>query len=73
MPKKGQRKAEGRYEVLPWGPDRWIIVERGNPNPRPVEEKYYTEATHAHRRKRKLNQSAKEIDEMIKRDGAIII
>jgi len=73
MPKKGQRKAEGVYEVIPWGPDRWIIVRRNDPNPRPVEEKFYTQATHAQRRKRQLNKDAKEIDEMIARDGAIII
>ena len=33
----------------------------------------YDDKSNAHRRKRKLNKDAQEIDEMIKRDGAIII
>lgn len=50
---------EDPYTVIPWG-NRWIVVEKENPA-RPVGEHYYTQRTHAHRKKRELNRAAREM------------
>jgi hypothetical protein len=61
------------YKVVSWGAGRWVVVRADDSNPRPVGEHYYTDPANAHRRKRQLNRDAREIDKMIKSDGAIII
>ena len=54
----------------------WLVfyVEEGKP-PRPADgrAKPYTHKTHAYRRARKLNRDLQEIEQMIARDGAIIL
>ena len=60
------------YEVVPWGPDRWVIVEKANPG-RPVNEHIYTQYTHAHRKKRELNKAARHMNEIMAANGGALI
>ena len=60
------------YEVVPWGPDRWVIVEKANPG-RPVNEHIYTQKTHAHRKKRELNKAARQMNEIMAANGGALI
>ncbi len=60
------------YKVAPFG-DKYAVVRSSDEIFRPVGEKMYTHKTHAYRRCRHLNKAAQKIDEMIKRDGAIIL
>jgi hypothetical protein len=53
--------------------EKYAVVLSADEHARPVGEKTYSQRTHAYRRCRKLNKAAREIDEMIKRDGAIIL
>lgn len=62
-----------QYKVVPFG-IKWIIVQNTDEYPqRPIGEKTYSQRTHAYRRCRHLNRAAEDIDEMIKRDGTIIL
>ncbi len=67
--KMAKRKRE--YQVVSYDPNKWAVVRNGDT--RPVGEHLYTAATHAHRARRRLERAAKKINEMIKRDGAIIL
>lgn len=60
------------YTVVPWGPDRWVIVEKANPH-RPVNEHVYTHKTHAHRKKRELNRAAREMNAIMEANGGALI
>ncbi len=60
------------YTVVPWGPDRWVIVERANPG-RPVNEHIYTQKTHAYRKKRELNKAARQMNEILAANGGALI
>jgi hypothetical protein len=60
------------YKVMKIG-EKYAVVLSADEHARPVGEKTYSQRTHAYRRCRKLNKAAREIDEMIKRDGAIIL
>ncbi|SRR6266487_83194 len=61
------------YAVVPWGPDRWVIVEKANPS-RPINEHIYTQKTHAYRKKRELNRAARQMNEiMAANSGALIL
>lgn len=54
----------------------WLVfyVEEGKPlRPADGRAKPYTQKTHAYRRARKLNKDLQEVEQMIKRDGAIIL
>jgi len=66
------RLSAGPYRVREFG-DRFGIVLGDDPDARPVGEKLYDDRSNAHRRKRQLNAHARRIDEMIKKDGAIIV
>ncbi len=54
----------------------WLVfyIEEDKP-PRPADgrTKPYPHKTHAYRRARKLNKALEEVEQMIKRDGAIIL
>jgi hypothetical protein len=67
-----KKKEVQQYMVRKFG-ELWGIVRVSDETLRPVNERLYTQATHAYRRCRKLNQAAREIDAMIARDGAIIL
>jgi len=45
------------YGVMPWG-EKWAVVDKENPV-RPVGEHLYDHSTHAHRKKRELNKTAR--------------
>lgn len=51
-------RREDPYTVVPIG-KKFAVVLKSNPG-RPVGEKTYTHATHAHRARRRLNEAARE-------------
>lgn len=62
------------YTIAPWGPDRWIVVAKDDPACRPVNQRYYTAKTHAHRAKRRLNKAARQMQPiMAANSGALIV
>jgi hypothetical protein len=58
------------YHVRRFGKKYGVVLYSGI---RPVGETLYDTPTHAQRCKRRLNKAVKEVDEIIKRDSAIII
>jgi hypothetical protein len=60
------------YTVVPWGLDRWVIVEKDNPS-RPINEHIYTQKTHAYRKKRELNKAARQMNEIMAANGGALI
>ncbi len=55
-----QKPGDEPYTIAPWGPDRWVVVAKEDPD-RPVGEHIYTQKTHAHRAKRRLNSAARHM------------
>lgn len=67
-----KHKADEIYIVVPWGPERWIAVEKANPA-RPVNEHIYTQKTHAYRAVRRLNVAARQMNEIMSANGGALI
>jgi hypothetical protein len=62
------------YKVLPVeGGFQVFWVENETTQPRPVRVEPYKHRQSAHRKAKELNDAVKNVDEMVKRDGAIII
>jgi hypothetical protein len=61
------------YKVVRIGTQFAVVQHDAVPPYRPSGEKLHNDVSNAQRRKRQLNAASKEIDEMVARDGAIII
>jgi hypothetical protein len=62
------------YKVIPVpGGYQVFWVENEGATPRPVRVEPFKHRQSAHRKAKQLNDAVKEIDEMIAKDGAIII
>jgi len=59
------QKVAGGYQVF------W--VENETAQPRPVRVEPYKHRQSAYRKAKQLNDAAKAVDEMVKKDGAIIL